>query len=495
MELRRDERAVTVQIGAVLLLAIVFTALALYQVNAVPAENSAVEYEHNQQVNGELQELRNGIRNAGMTNTSRSASVTLGTQYPTRTFSMNPSDPTGRLETITPSSMVRIEPANDTQDYAYETRFLAYEPDYNEYTDAPRTVIEHSLLYNQHDGANVSIGSQQLIQNERITLVLLDGNLSKTSSGVTSVSLEPLDGTRTRDLAAGTVITLPTERPAIWVDQLEDNSGVTVREAADGKVTLELNRQYTLEIARVGVGDDASSDEGFTIGTEKNVESSDRTSSGYSVSFDDPQSATPCTDGSTCDYTISAGTDTTFSASATAREADLDFAYSADENVSVERFNESPTDVEIRAQGSDGALIDLFVSSGGSSDTIQLRIVKNAATGPQFERLEAEVTGQRGGPTSAEATEVTFGYELSTDADDVVVTIEDQIGQEATNSGATAGGEFHGGQTVSFNSGNQPTENYPVVITVDIVNGECRTAELENFEDVASLDSDDWQSC
>jgi len=34
---------VTVQIGAVLLLAIIFAALVLYQVNTVPAENSALE--------------------------------------------------------------------------------------------------------------------------------------------------------------------------------------------------------------------------------------------------------------------------------------------------------------------------------------------------------------------------------------------------------------------------------------------------------------------
>jgi len=84
---------VTVQIGAVLLLAIIFAALVLYQVNTVPAENSALEYEHNQNVHDEMQELRNAIRNAGTTGNSQSASITLGTQYPTRTFSMNPPDP------------------------------------------------------------------------------------------------------------------------------------------------------------------------------------------------------------------------------------------------------------------------------------------------------------------------------------------------------------------------------------------------------------------
>jgi len=123
MSLRRDERAVTVQIGAVLLLAIIFAALVLYQVNTVPAENSALEYEHNQNVHDEMQELRNAIRNAGTTGNSQSASITLGTQYPTRTFSMNPPDPGGTLETVRPESKVRIEPENESKSYEYETRF------------------------------------------------------------------------------------------------------------------------------------------------------------------------------------------------------------------------------------------------------------------------------------------------------------------------------------------------------------------------------------
>lgn len=182
---------------------------------------------------------------------------------------MNPPAPTGSLETTDPSS-VTITDSNGEDYGPYETRFLAYEPNYNEYRDAPRSVIEHSLLYNQHDGANVSIGSQQLIQNERITLVLLDGNLSETQSGVISVSLEPLDGPRTRTLKSGPVLTIPTERPTIWEDELGEIEGVTVRRtAADGEIEIELEREFTLDIARVGVGDGASSDTEFTIGTGK----------------------------------------------------------------------------------------------------------------------------------------------------------------------------------------------------------------------------------
>ncbi len=81
------------------MLAIIFAALALYQVNAVPAENGAVESEHNQRVHGELQDLRNAVRNVGTGGGTRSVSVTLGTSYPTRIFLTNSPDPTGTLET------------------------------------------------------------------------------------------------------------------------------------------------------------------------------------------------------------------------------------------------------------------------------------------------------------------------------------------------------------------------------------------------------------
>ncbi len=104
-----------------------FAALALSQINAVPAENHAIESAHNEKVHDEMLELRNAIRNDGTTGDTKSVSVTLGTTYPSRSFSANPLDPTGFLET----------PGSTT---------LTSEPVYNEHRDALPTRIEHGFV-------------------------------------------------------------------------------------------------------------------------------------------------------------------------------------------------------------------------------------------------------------------------------------------------------------------------------------------------------------
>jgi len=388
----------------------------LYQVNTVPAENSALEYEHNQNVHDEMQELRNAIRNAGTTGNSQSASITLGTQYPTRTFSMNPPDPGGTLETVRPESKVRIEPENESKSYEYETRFFAYEPDYNEYNTAPRTVVEHSLPYNQFEDANVSVASQQVIQNERITLVLLDGNLSKSASGLTSVNLEPLDGPRTRKLAAGTVLTIPTERKTIWEDELRDTKHVSVRKpSAEDEIEIELGKEFELDIARVGVGQGATSSDDFDIGSEKEASSGQQNGTRFNLEW---RAATvagndvPVSGGET---TVKGAPSNTVTMTAGVEEyADLqggraDFSFSDPDGVIDDAsFDPDPTftngsvtvDLTIDAEATDGDEAKVFVSSGGGlavatisvdAPDVNLEASNAVSTGGDNSRVEFEL--------------------------------------------------------------------------------------------------------
>ncbi|RQG97714.1 hypothetical protein [Natrarchaeobius chitinivorans] len=271
-----DERAVTVQIGAVLLLAILFSALALYQVNAVPVENEAVEIDHNRAVHDEMQELRNAIRTAGTSGDSQPTAVTLGTQYPSRSLATNPPNPTGTLETSDPGTL-EIENAQVTEPVGvydeaelanrllgpHETRTLSYEPGYNEYRSAPTTRIEHSLAFNEFGETAVVLPGtdQRLVTDDAITIVLIDGTLSSTSSG--SVTVDPIvDGPtapvpieRTGDPIR---ITVPTETPSAWNETFEDDETVTVAgyDDATGELAIELgNDEYDLHVARAVVGD------------------------------------------------------------------------------------------------------------------------------------------------------------------------------------------------------------------------------------------------
>ncbi|WP_247001744.1 hypothetical protein [Halosolutus gelatinilyticus] len=371
------ERAVTIQIGAVLLLAIAFSALALYQVNAVPEQNRAVEIDHNDRVRGDLVELRDSILNTGTTGGTLGVSIELGTQYRSRYATINPSHPRGTVRTIEPGSNVTIaEP--DGSEHEFETRHLVYEPDYNEYERAPRTVIEHSFVYDQFGDANVSVGAQRLVGNERISLMLLDGDLHEQAAGTASVTVESLDPVRTTTLDAGTTITLPTRSVERWEAALDETGGVSYNDTESGSsvVTIDLEDEFELEIARVGVGSGGESlGDGFAIGSERNTGGDGNGSGAYEVWFEGAaKNASECEDGEGCDYYIEAGATPRFTADAGASEASFDFAYDTAAGVTVENFSEDSnrgeTEFDVEGEGT----LELYVSSGGSSDTLTIDV-------------------------------------------------------------------------------------------------------------------------
>ncbi|THE64221.1 hypothetical protein D8Y22_14260 [Salinadaptatus halalkaliphilus] len=268
---RGDERAVTVQIGAVLLLAILFMALALYQVNTVPAENEVVEINHNEEVQGELLETRNTIRSSHGGGSSTSQSVTLGTAYPTRAFAINPGPMAGTLETE-PLGKLSIENANVVDDHGqvsdewetgYTTYGLTYSPGYNEYHNAPRTIYEHGSLYNHHyNDETLVVGGQTqfVVDDDEINIVTLQGNYSET--GDRTVSIDP----RAFSTSSNTVsvasenpnpltITLPTANPDHWDETLSETTDHQI-DSNDESVTISLDEGvYSLRMTEVGVGD------------------------------------------------------------------------------------------------------------------------------------------------------------------------------------------------------------------------------------------------
>ena len=408
-----DERAVTVQIGAVLMLAIVFSALALYQVNAVPAENERVEFAHNDAVHDELQELRNAIQNVGTGGGTQSTSVALGTRYPSRTLATNPPPPTGRLET-TGTATVRIENATFAGDESaydgdpenltgsHETTTLAYVPDYNEYDAAPTTRIEHGFAYNDFGHAQVSLTDQPLVSDRTIRLVVLEGNLS--ASGSRAVTLDPtaLSGPSDevpieRENGDNITVTVPTAAPTAWNETIgttfedgQSDARVSDYEAGGGEsgyLTIELaNAAYDLQVARVGIGDGGDSSGEYDV-TERDGSGGGSGGSGgaYDVYWtDDHANARACADGDDCDYRVYSEETATFVANASAESATLDFAYrSGDPTVTV--FREGDRSVEFEAEGS--GYVDLFVSSGGSSDTLTV-FVEQDAVPPSIDRFD-----------------------------------------------------------------------------------------------------------
>jgi hypothetical protein len=279
MTFRSDDRGVTVQVGTILLFATLVVAMSLYQATAIPSQNETVEFRHNERVQGQMQDVRNAILRTGATGAGQPTSVRLGTQYPGHALFVNPPPAAGTLRTAELGVIsVRHLLATDseTRDYfdgsehSFSTRRLVYAPTYNQYGNAPDTVYENSLVYNRGRNGNATLTDQQLVQGKRITLVTLDGNISRSQSGVISFDPQALSpsATVTRTISVRTdgtdpVIRVPTTLGVDkWRNLLAGQQYVrSVEPGAGGTVAVTLKGQedganvtYDLRMAKVGVG-------------------------------------------------------------------------------------------------------------------------------------------------------------------------------------------------------------------------------------------------
>ncbi len=225
------------QIGAMLLFAMLVVSMATYQVTVVPSQNAEVEFNHNQQVHGQLQETRDAVLRTGAMGTSQPTAVDLGTQFPSRTVFINPPPPSGTLAT-TDLGGVTIANATatgevgdywDGSDRDFPTSGFTYVPDYSEYQQPPTTVYEHSVLYDRFaDGAEMAKTGQELVDGRRINFVTLAGDVSTTQSRAVSLEPRPVSAsTRTVSVSAdGTAPVTVTLRTALseetWRDLLKD---------------------------------------------------------------------------------------------------------------------------------------------------------------------------------------------------------------------------------------------------------------------------------
>ncbi|WP_284009250.1 DUF7289 family protein [Haloarcula pelagica] len=195
-----DGRGQSAVIGFVLMFGLLILLMSVLQVSAVPAWNQGEEFAHSQQVRSELELLRDDVTTAAATGRVTSESVTLGLRYPRRPFLLNPADPAGRLNTTTPGAveLENLTASGETGDYwaggtqRFETRHLVYRPQYNEYDNAPTTVLENSVLYDRYGERARPLTSERVVAGRRITLVMLNGSLSRSATTATDIELTPV---------------------------------------------------------------------------------------------------------------------------------------------------------------------------------------------------------------------------------------------------------------------------------------------------------------
>jgi hypothetical protein len=240
-------------------------------------------------VQGQLQELRNAIVSSVGRATTTAVAVDLGTTYPSRLVAANPPPPSGTLRTVgTTDSGVNLS-VNDavaqnpeTADYwngsqrNFTTGLLEYRPNYNEYNNAPRTVYENTLLYNQFRTANRTVTGQSLVDGNELTLVVLNGSLQAARSSSYTVDIRPVstpDGATVvepepgENLTVSFVSRLPAEQ---WNETLAGERNTSpgddryVTDVSPGpartdglynvELTFEQDATYRLRMAKVGVG-------------------------------------------------------------------------------------------------------------------------------------------------------------------------------------------------------------------------------------------------
>jgi hypothetical protein len=290
MQFGDDERAAAIQIGAVLLFGMLIISMATYQATVVPNQNKEIEFNHNQEVQGQMQDLRNTVVSVPGDGNGGSVTLDLGTTYPSRTLFVNPGPPSGSLRTVGTNdanvnvSVVNATAAGETGDFwngdarNFTTGALMYEPRYHEYQNPPTTVYEHSLLYNQFRDENLTVSDQTIVNDRQITLVTLDGNLSENGMDSASVTARPISASSNTvavEADGGPInITVPTRLDNdTWSEALSEqyvsNGGHVAGQYYEsvsgepyGLLTIELEEgeTYDLQMARVGVGSGASAE-------------------------------------------------------------------------------------------------------------------------------------------------------------------------------------------------------------------------------------------
>lgn len=270
------ERAVSEVMGAILVFGILVTALGVYQAVVVPDVNEEVEFKHNAEVRGDMQDLWTAMVETGRTGERNTVQLTTGADYPTRVFTINPPPISGRLTTTAVhSEAVVVGGATATNSEAadfwdessnrkFSTRFVEYAPEYNYYTNAPKTIFEPTVLFSEDRGGTVVDSPQRLVDGHTVNLILVDGQYAKSTDRKLSLDTVPISAStqsvEIENLPGGPItLTVKTGLPKEkWKNHAAKYDHVAVSDydttGSQPRVSIELtDSAYTLNVAKIGI--------------------------------------------------------------------------------------------------------------------------------------------------------------------------------------------------------------------------------------------------
>jgi len=248
-------------IGAILIFGFVIAGLGLYQVTVVPQQTSEVELQHSSTVKDDFAGVHGAIVDAGSANDVRAASVKLGTRYPPRALTLNPSPVYGRVAIDDLPGPTGISASFDAGAVCGPSlsapKTLTYKADYNRFSNAGSHGYETSVTYHSVN-EKITDSDQALVQGTTIRLLpLVEGSLSE--SGINSKTLEFEGGTTggTTLTSAAPTITLPTElSKSQWKTILEGAEKVdTITKPSSNRVRISFKTDtYTVRCTPIGEG-------------------------------------------------------------------------------------------------------------------------------------------------------------------------------------------------------------------------------------------------
>ncbi|TKX48318.1 hypothetical protein EXE49_16395 [Halorubrum sp. ASP121] len=256
-----DNRAVAPVIGVVILFGFLILALSLYQVEIVPQQNAETEFQHSGEVRNDLVELRAGILQAGSIDQPQYQTVQLGTTYSTRVFTINPPAPAGTIRTTDPYP-ITISNNSGTPEgtITIPTRFIEYQPGYNELDRSP-TWYDASVLYldaRDEEGGIAVIEDQALVDNGEVQITALQNEFRRSGIGQVTLELRPAESV-IGDIPEGDLtVTVPTRlsNEEYWdsTDIPENEYSITEDANDDGIYNLTLDTTTSnLTVDTVGV--------------------------------------------------------------------------------------------------------------------------------------------------------------------------------------------------------------------------------------------------
>ena len=265
-----SDRGVSTVVGVLLVTGILVVSLAIYQTTFVPQQNAQSEFEHNQQVETEMVELRNAIFETGLDNRQRAASITLGPQYTQRIVAVNPPPPAGTLRS-TYADDVRVD-GNESQAFELTgNQIFEYEPGYAEFDEAGAIKYENGVVYHDYPVEDnvVPLTEQRLVTSESSNEFAVDGSIRvvPTEPGIEEHSVGVVTYWPTPEEARGATVTDPTiQTPTqldedVWEDLIEEelsNTQIEDVRVVNDQLTVELNGDYLVKYSVVSDQNTAS---------------------------------------------------------------------------------------------------------------------------------------------------------------------------------------------------------------------------------------------